>query len=73
MEEEGQGAGMDMLPSLDSRESEATPRRKGRPLHLAEYTRTPELRHADGADENQDVKAGQIGRRAGSPPRSPSK
>ena len=50
---------MDMLPSLDSRESEATPRRKGRPLHLAEYTRTPELRHADGADENQDAKASQ--------------
>lgn len=63
---------MDMLPSLDNREPEATPRRKGRPLHLAEYTRTPELRHADGADENQDVKAGQGAFFCGAP-HAPSK
>lgn len=43
---------MDMLPSLDSREPEAS----ASPVKLP---RRPELRHIDGADENQDVKASQ--------------
>lgn len=43
---------MDMLPSLDSREPEAI----ASPVKLP---RRPELRHTDGADENQDVKASQ--------------
>lgn len=32
------------------------------------YQDAPELRHADGANEIQDVKAGQVGRRCGASP-----